>query len=190
MFQRKRIKPDDRIPLRLTKREWDLLLELTFVDPGIERRLRVAETAGAQLVVGLTLEDADELAGSVAADANDCEDPKRQRALDAVYQRLAKMEREYTDEQPNKPQLSTTSVPAGPSFTAKQGQYLAFIYYYTKLHGVMPAEADFRQYFQVTPSVVHQMILKLEAEGFIERTPGEARSIRLRLSRAELPDLE
>lgn len=190
MFQRKRIKPDDRIPFALTKRERDRLLELTFVDPEIERRLRVAEIAGTQLVVGLTLEDADELAGSVAADANHCEDTKRQRALDAVYKRLAKVEREYTDEEPIKPQPSTGSVPAAPSFTAKQGQYLAFIYYYTKLHGVPPAEADFRQYFRVTPPVVHQMILKLEAEGFLQRTPGKARSIRLRLSRAELPDLE
>jgi repressor LexA len=72
----------------------------------------------------------------------------------------------------------------------KQGQYLAFIYYYTKIHGAAPAEADFRKYFRVTPPAVHQMILTLEAQGFIERTPGEARSIRLRLSRAELPDLE
>ena len=27
---------------------------------------------------------------------------------------------------------------AAPSFTPKQGQYLAFIYYYTKIHGVAP----------------------------------------------------
>lgn len=29
------------------------------------------------------------------------------------------------------------------SFTAKQGQYLAFIYYYTKIHGTPPAEQTF-----------------------------------------------
>jgi hypothetical protein len=27
-------------------------------------------------------------------------------------------------------------------FTSKQGQYLAFIYYYSKIHGTAPAEAD------------------------------------------------
>jgi hypothetical protein len=33
-----------------------------------------------------------------------------------------------------------------PGYTATQGQYLAFIYYYTKLHGVPPAEvAPFRK---------------------------------------------
>ena len=30
-------------------------------------------------------------------------------------------------------------------FTAKQGQYLAFIYYYTKVNGVAPAESDFER---------------------------------------------
>jgi hypothetical protein len=29
-------------------------------------------------------------------------------------------------------------------YTPKQGQYLAFIYYYTKIHGRPPAEADFQ----------------------------------------------
>lgn len=77
-----------------------------------------------------------------------------------------------------------------PTFTPKQGQYLAFIYYYMKLNGVAPAEADFARYFRVTPPSVHQMILKLEAGGWITRTPGQARSIRLRVGREHLPDLE
>jgi len=75
-------------------------------------------------------------------------------------------------------------------FTAKQGQYLAFIYYCTKIHGVPPAEADFRRFLPVTPPVVHQMIKTLHARGFIDREPGKARTIRLRLTRAELPDLD
>ena len=75
-------------------------------------------------------------------------------------------------------------------FSAKQGQYLAFIYYYTKVNGVAPAEADFRRYFGTTAPTVHQMIVKLEAAGWIQRTPGVGRSIRLRVPRSELPDLE
>jgi DNA-binding MarR family transcriptional regulator len=50
-------------------------------------------------------------------------------------------------------------------FTAKQGQYLAFIYYYTKIHRVAPAESDFQRYFRVTPPVVHQMIKTLDERG-------------------------
>ena len=74
-------------------------------------------------------------------------------------------------------------------YTDKQGQYLAFIYYYSKIHGRAPAEAEIEQYFQTSPPAVHQMILTLEARDLIERTPGEARSIRLLIPPADLPDL-
>ena len=49
---------------------------------------------------------------------------------------------------------------------------MAFIYYYTKLNGRAPAEADMERYFGVTPPSVHQMVLTLETRGLIERTPG------------------
>jgi repressor LexA len=77
-----------------------------------------------------------------------------------------------------------------PDYTDRQGQYLAFIYYYTKLHGRAPSEADMQRYFMVSPPAAHQMILSLEKQGFIERTPGQARSIRLLLLRADIPDLD
>ena len=80
------------------------------------------------------------------------------------------------------------SVP--PAFTAKQGQYLAFIFHYTKIHGIAPSESDMQKYFKVTAPAVHQMVLTLEANGFITRAPGKARSIRLLISRKHLPDLE
>ena len=83
----------------------------------------------------------------------------------------------------------TSSVTAKP-FTHKQGQYLAFIYYFSKVNGRSPAEADLQRYFHVSPPSVHQMILTLEANGFIQRTPGQGRSIRLLLAREDLPDLE
>ena len=75
------------------------------------------------------------------------------------------------------------------AYTDKQGQYLAFIYYYSKIHGRAPSEAELQQYFRVSPPSVHQMILTLEALGLIERTPGQARSIHLRIPREDLPDL-
>ena len=78
----------------------------------------------------------------------------------------------------------------GKPFTAGQGQCLAFICYYTKIHGRPPAEADFQRFFRVTPPVVHQMIKTLQARGFIDREPGKARSTKLRLTRGQLPDLE
>ena len=79
--------------------------------------------------------------------------------------------------------------PAPGAYTAKQGQYLAFIHYYTKIHGRSPSQADMQAYFQVSPPSVHQMVLSLEKLGFIERTPGQGRSLKLLLSREQLPDL-
>ena len=76
------------------------------------------------------------------------------------------------------------------AFTVRQGQYLAFIYYYTKVNGRPPAEADMQRYFRVSPPTVHQMVLTLEQCGLITRVPGEPRSIRVLLPREQLPDLE
>jgi Mn-dependent DtxR family transcriptional regulator len=77
-----------------------------------------------------------------------------------------------------------------PRYTIKQGQYLAFIYYYTKIHGHAPAESDIQKYFHVSPPSVHAMILTLARRGLIERVPGLGRSIRVLLPRQLLPDLE
>ncbi len=75
------------------------------------------------------------------------------------------------------------------TYTDKQGQFLAFIYHYRKIHGRAPSEAELQQYFRVSAPSVHQMILRLEACGLIERTPGQARSIHLLIPPEELPDL-
>jgi len=75
-------------------------------------------------------------------------------------------------------------------FTEKQGQYLSFIYNYTKINGRPPAEADIQRYFRVTPPTVHQMILTLEQKGFIHRTPGQARTIKVILPPEQLPYLK
>jgi len=77
-----------------------------------------------------------------------------------------------------------------PAYTPKQGQYLAFIYYYTKLNGVPPAERDMQQYFRTSPPSVHQMVVTLEKRRLIERVPGQGRSIRLLVTRQDIPDLE
>ncbi|MEA3358649.1 MAG: MarR family transcriptional regulator [Thermodesulfobacteriota bacterium] len=75
-------------------------------------------------------------------------------------------------------------------YTKRQGQYLAFIYCYTKIHEIPPAEADIVKYFKVSPPSVHQMLLTLTKKGLIEKAPHQARSIRLLLTREELPGLE
>jgi DNA-binding MarR family transcriptional regulator len=76
-----------------------------------------------------------------------------------------------------------------PRFTAIQGQYLAFIYAYTRVLGRPPAEADMQRHFKVTAPTVHQMVLTLERNELVKRQPGVARSIQLLVSPEDLPIL-
>jgi len=79
--------------------------------------------------------------------------------------------------------------PPAKTFTTKQGQYLAFIHLYTRLHRRPPAETDMQKYFRVSPPSVHQMVLTLERGGFIKRQPRVARSIELLVDPHNLPEL-
>jgi DNA-binding MarR family transcriptional regulator len=76
-----------------------------------------------------------------------------------------------------------------PKFTDTQGQYLAFIYAYSKIHRQPPAEADMQRFFGVTPPSVHRMVIELETRALIRRTPGKPRSIELLVAPEDLPIL-
>jgi len=80
--------------------------------------------------------------------------------------------------------------PNGQGFTEKQGQYLAFIYAYSRIFRRPPAEADMQRHFGVTPPSVHQMVLTLERAGMIRRQPGVPRSIELLVAPQDLPILK
>ena len=75
-------------------------------------------------------------------------------------------------------------------FSGLQGRYLAFIHHYTLLHGISPAEFDLQTFFKTSPPTIHQMVLTLEKKKFIERTPGQARSIKVLVPTGELPPLK
>jgi hypothetical protein len=59
-----------------------------------------------------------------------------------------------------------------PEYTKKQGQYLAFIYNYTKIKGRPSAEADMQRYFRVSPPTVHQMVLTRGSGGSLAGNQG------------------
>ena len=77
-----------------------------------------------------------------------------------------------------------------PAFTYKQGQYLAFIHYYTKVNGTAPAHADLQRYFRVSPPSVHRMVTQLADKGLITKQPGVARSLSLAIPLSQLPVLD
>lgn len=77
-----------------------------------------------------------------------------------------------------------------PRWTERQGQYLAFIYDYTKVNRQPPAETDIARFFGLAPPSVHRMVVELVDRGLLAKTPGAARSLRVLVRRAELPELE
>jgi repressor LexA len=176
-----RIQPGERIPVPLSQLHRDLILE-AFISPELEARIR-SDT------VSLDLDDLDELIGAVAAEMNHCEDERLRGQWRGLYDHLHAIEERYTDEDlPVTAVLSRLVQPV--RYTPKQGQYLAFIYTWTKLHGIAPSEAEMQAYFKVSAPAVHQMVRALEDRGFIERIPRQPRSIRLLIAREELPELE
>lgn len=72
-------------------------------------------------------------------------------------------------------------------FTKRQGQYLAFIFYYTKVNGRAPAEADIQDYFKVSSASTHQMLRVLVAKQFIKKKSGQARSSVVLIPQDQLP---
>lgn len=91
-----------------------------------------------------------------------------------------------------KPKTKKVAQTKGPSatFTDKQGQYLAFIFWFTRTNRCPPAQTDIQRFFGVSAPTVHQMITTLEKSGFLSRTPGQARAIQVTLDQSQLPPLE
>lgn len=186
----KRISAEDRIPVRLSERDRELIIEHTLIGPDLEQLVRLTEVEGNALVARMTLGDLEELIGYVAAEANHHANQRIRRRLDTLFGRLTAVEDLYTTE--DDVEVSAPHVPdvVRPSrFTEKQGQYLAFIHAYTKVHRRPPAESDMQEFFGVTPPTVHQMVLNLEDRGLIARTPGAPRSIILLVNHKDLPEL-
>lgn len=77
-----------------------------------------------------------------------------------------------------------------PRLTRKQGQLIAYVYYYTKVHRIPPAENEIARFLEIQGPSAHQMILRLEEKGCLSRTPGQPRTLQVLLPRKEVPDLE
>ena len=75
-------------------------------------------------------------------------------------------------------------------FTPQQGQYLAFIFFYTKLHKHGPNEVDCQAHFGGSLPAVRQVLDEMQAQDLIARRSGSGEAIALLVPRDELPELE
>jgi hypothetical protein len=95
---RKRIRPDDKVPLELNDRERELILNHSLADEELTGRLRILPRPGEPPVYRFTLDDLDELAGCVAAEANHTQDKKQRKEWDQLFSRISAVLESYTDE--------------------------------------------------------------------------------------------
>jgi hypothetical protein len=95
---RKRVRPDEKVPLTLSHRERELILEHTFADDELNAPLRIAPASDQASVYAFTLDDLEELMGYVAAEANHAKDKKLQKELDRLFEQMQTVLEFYTDE--------------------------------------------------------------------------------------------
>jgi len=69
-MSRKVVGVDEPVPVRLSLRQRELILDHTFAGPELADRLRVVEAKNRLITAHFTLSEIDELAGFVAAEAN------------------------------------------------------------------------------------------------------------------------
>jgi hypothetical protein len=77
-----------------------------------------------------------------------------------------------------------------PQPTPRQGQFLAFIHLYRKLHRQGPAEQDIAEYFGVKPASVRALLAKLNELGLVTEKARVPRSLRVSIPQTALPALE
>jgi len=91
MAKRISIKPGEPVGLKLTPEERNLLLEsVVILDEELEGKLRLVVAGEHQ--VQLTLDELEDLAGCIAAEANHTKDRKLGKKLDRIFQRIERLE--------------------------------------------------------------------------------------------------
>ena len=98
MKPRKQIAVGEKVALELTERERDLIMKHTFAGSDLTDRLRIVPSPGRRPFYRFTLDDLDELAGYVAAEANHAKVKKLEKELRQLYGRIAAVLESYTNE--------------------------------------------------------------------------------------------
>ena len=89
---------NEKVALELSDRERELIVKHTFAGDELTRRLRIVPRSGEAPVYRFTLDDLDDLAGYVAAEANHAKVKKLEKELRRLYGRIATILESYADE--------------------------------------------------------------------------------------------
>ena len=96
MSSRKKISENTRIPVALTARERELILEHTSAGDELLAPVQVLPEVGRH-AAEYTLYDIEELQGFVAAEANHTNDRRLEKQLSALHERLQREMEKYDD---------------------------------------------------------------------------------------------
>ncbi len=100
MPAKKLIEPGKKLPLKLTATERKLILDESFV-VAMDYEDTLRDTPAGEPVM-MTLDELDDFGGYIAAEANHCGDKRRQKKLDAVFEKVEHLLETHTDEPPVK----------------------------------------------------------------------------------------
>ena len=97
MPTKKQIQPGEKVPFKLTATERKLVLEDRMcLDQEYEQIIR--DTPAGKLMM-LTLDDLEDFSGYIAAEANHCDNGKKQKNLDTVFEKIQSVMDRYTAEE-------------------------------------------------------------------------------------------
>lgn len=85
----------DKISIRLNIEERDLILNKTFAGDDLVERLHKAKVIGKYIKVAYALDELDDLAGFIAAEANHAENKNLEKKLEALYDKISNIENKY-----------------------------------------------------------------------------------------------
>jgi hypothetical protein len=88
MAKKKQIKPGARVVLKLTEEQTDLIVEQTLIDDDLLAIIHHSKLRDGVVSVRCTLDELEDLAGFVAAEANYTKDKKLQKQFDAISEAI------------------------------------------------------------------------------------------------------
>jgi hypothetical protein len=95
--KRKRLKPGANVILKLKVKQVDLIVEQTLIDDDLLASIHAAKVRDDVVSIKCTLDDLEELAGYVAAEANNTKDRTLRKELDAISDEIDRLKLSYVD---------------------------------------------------------------------------------------------
>ena len=103
MAKKRLLKPGERVVLKLSLEQADLIVEKTMIDDDLLAIIHHAKVRDAVVCSRVTLDELYELSGYVAAEANNTKDKKLQKAFDAISDAIDQLSLAYAEKAPIDP---------------------------------------------------------------------------------------